>query len=344
MTYIIGEIGQNHNGSVKIAKQIIDSATSPIIEQLFNINLPIIDAVKLTKRDLNYELSDSQMTTPYVNKNSFGNTYGEHRAFLELSDEEHHELYDYAKSKGVDFIETLCAPSCLSILRLFQPDKLKVASRDLTNIPLLEAMAETKVPMIISTGMAGDKELDKAVETITKYHQELSILHCVSQYPTEPENVNLNTIAFLQEKYSNFTIGYSDHTIGIAMPIAAVAMGAQVIEKHITLDRKMKGTDQISSLGPDGLNRMIRDIRLLEKSMGKKEIFICKDVATAQKKLERSIATKKTLKKGDIIQEEDIHLLSPGDGYKWSDKKLLIGKYVTCNIPANEIIYPNMLS
>ena len=344
MTYIIGEIGQNHNGSVKIAKQIIDCATSPIVDQLFNINLPIIDAVKLTKRDLNYELSDSQMAAPYINKNSFGNTYGEHRSFLELSDEEHYELYDYAKSKGVDFVETLCAPSCLSILRLFKPDKLKVASRDLTNIPLLEAMAETKVPMIISTGMAGDKELNRAVETITKYHQELSILHCVSQYPTKPENVNLNTIAFLQEKYSDFTIGYSDHTIGIAMPIAAVAMGAQVIEKHITLDRKMKGTDQIGSLGPDGLNRMIRDIRLLEKSMGKKEIFICKDVATAKRKLERSIATNKALKKGDIIKEEDIHLLSPGDGYKWCDKKLIIGKSVTCNIPANEIIYSNMLS
>ena len=343
MTYIIGEIGQNHNGSVKIAKQIIDSATSPIVEQLFNINLSIIDAVKLTKRDLNYELSDSQMAAPYINKNSFGNTYGEHRAFLELSDEEHYELYNYAKSKGIDFVETLCAPSCLSILRLFQPDKLKVASRDLTNIPLLEAMAETKIHMIISTGMAGEKELDQAVETITKYHQELSILHCVSQYPTEPENVNLNTIAFLQEKYTEFTIGYSDHTIGIAMPIAAVAMGAEIIEKHITLDRKMKGTDQIGSLGTDGLNRMIRDIRLLEKSMGKKEIFICKDVDTAQKKLERSVATKRELKKGDIIKEEDIQLLSPGDGYKWSDKNLVIGKSVNCNIPANEIIYSNML-
>ena len=344
MTYIIGEIGQNHNGSVKIAKQIIDSATSPIVEQLFNINLSIIDAVKLTKRDLNYELSDSQMAAPYINKNSFGNTYGEHRAFLELSDEEHYELYNYAKSKGIDFVETLCAPSCLSILRLFQPDKLKVASRDLTNIPLLEAMAETKIHMIISTGMAGEKELDQAVETITKYHQELSILHCVSQYPTEPENVNLNTIAFLQEKYTEFTIGYSDHTIGIAMPIAAVAMGAEIIEKHITLDRKMKGTDQIGSLGTDGLNRMIRDIRLLEKSMGKKEIFICKDVDTAQKKLERSVATKRELKKGDIIKEEDIQLLSPGDGYKWSDKNLVIGKSVNCNIPTNEIVYSNMLS
>lgn len=344
MTYIIGEIGQNHNGSVKIAKQLINSATSPVVEELFKINLPIIDAVKLTKRDLKFELSNSQMSAPYINKNSFGSSYGEHRTFLELSDEEHHELYNYAKSKGVDFIETLCAPTCLSILRLFQPDKLKIASRDLTNIPLLEAMAETKIPMIISTGMAGEKELGCALETITKYHQNLSILHCVSEYPTKPENVNLNTITLLQEKYSEFTIGYSDHTIGIAMPIAAVALGAQVIEKHITLDRNMKGTDQISSLGPDGLNRMIRDIRLLEKSMGKKEIFICKDIAIAQKKLERSIATNRFIKKGEVIGKEDIHLLSPGDGYKWNDKKLLIGKSVNCNIPENEIIYPNMLS
>ena len=106
----------------------------------------------------------------------------------------------------------------------------------------------------------------------------------------------------------------------------------------------MKGTDQIGSLGTDGLNRMIRDIRLLEKSMGKKEIFICKDVDTAQKKLERSVATKRELKKGDIIKEEDIQLLSPGDGYKWSDKNLVIGKSVNCNIPANEIMYSNMLS
>ena len=121
-------------------------------------------------------------------------------------------------------------------------------------------------------------------------------------------------------------------------------MGAKIIEKHITLDRNMKGTDQISSLGPDGLNRMIRDVRLLEISMGKKEIFICDDVYPAQKKLERSIATKKAFKKGDVIQEEGIHLLSPGDGYKWNDKELLIGKSVNCNIPANEIIYPKMLT
>ena len=343
MTYIIGEIGQNHNGNVEIAKKIIDVVAKPVIDKLFDIQLPKMDAVKLTKRDLSYELSDSQMRRPYINKNSFAKTYGEHRAFLELNDEEHFEIYSYAKSENLDFVETLCAPSCLSMLKLFQPDKLKVASRDLTNLPLLQALAETNIPIIISTGMASDKELDEAIEVISKYHNDISILHCVSQYPTEPKNVNLNTITYLIEKYSDYTIGYSDHTIGIAVPTAAVSMGAKIIEKHITLDRNMKGTDQIGSLGPDGIFRMVRDLRLLEMSFGKKEIFISDDVKLARLKLERSIASNKRLYKGNIITENDIHLLSPGDGYKWSEKEQLIGKRVNCDIPKNELIYSNML-
>lgn len=343
MTYIIGEIGQNHNGNVEIAKKIIDVVAKPVIDKLFDIQLPKMDAVKLTKRDLSYELSDSQMRRPYINKNSFAKTYGEHRAFLELNDEEHFEIYSYAKSENLDFVETLCAPSCLSMLKLFQPDKLKVASRDLTNLPLLQALAETNIPIIVSTGMASDKELDEAIEVISKYHNDISILHCVSQYPTEPKNVNLNTITYLIEKYSDYTIGYSDHTIGIAVPTAAVSMGAKIIEKHITLDRNMKGTDQIGSLGPDGIFRMVRDLRLLEMSFGKKEIFISDDVKLARLKLERSIATNKRLYKGNIITENDIHLLSPGDGYKWSEKEQLIGQRVNCDIPKNELIYSNML-
>ena len=343
MTYIIGEIGQNHNGNVEIAKKIIDVVAKPVIDKLFDIQLPKMDAVKLTKRDLSYELSDSQMRRPYINKNSFAKTYGEHRAFLELNDEEHFEIYSYAKSENLDFVETLCAPSCLSMLKLFQPDKLKVASRDLTNLPLLQALAETNIPIIVSTGMASDKELDEAIEVISKYHNDISILHCVSQYPTEPKNVNLNTIKYLIEKYSDYTIGYSDHTIGIAVPTAAVSMGAKIIEKHITLDRNMKGTDQIGSLGPDGIFRMVRDLRLLEMSFGKKEIFISDDVKLARLKLERSIASNKRLYKGNIITENDIHLLSPGDGYKWSEKEQLIGKRVNCDIPKNELIYSNML-
>jgi len=344
MAYIIGEIGQNHNGSVDIAKKIVDAVAKPVTEELFGYELKRMDAVKLTKRDLKQELSASQMAVPYDNPNSFGKTYGEHREKLELNDEQHFEIYKYSKSFGLDFVETLCAVGCLSILKLFVPDRLKVASRDLTNLPLLAALGETKIPIILSTGMAGKKELDDAITTISKYHNNISILHCVSEYPTKPENVNLNTIVYLQKNYGQYTIGFSDHTIGIAAPLAAVAMGAKIIEKHITLDRTMKGTDQKGSLGPDGIFRMVRDIRVFEMSLGKEEIFIEPSVMASRIKLERSIATNKHIKKGDVITEEDIHMLSPGDGLKWSQKEEVVGKKALNDISFNEIIYPNMIT
>ena len=273
-TYIIGEIGQNHNGSVDIAKLIVELIARPVREDDFNIELKPMNAVKLTKRDLNEELTTSQMNRIYDTPNSFGRTYGEHRAFLELSDEEHYEVYKYAKEKGLDFVETLCAKGCMSLLKLFTPDYLKVASRDLTNLPLLEVMAETEIPIILSTGMAGKKELDDALEVITKYHSQISILHCVSQYPTHPDNLNLRTIEYLKKHYGQYRIGFSDHTVGISAPIVAVGMGAEIIEKHITIDRHMKGTDQAGSLGPDGVNRMVRDIRIAERWLGEEKLYI----------------------------------------------------------------------
>lgn len=342
-TYIIGEIGQNHNGSPHIAKKIIDMVAKPIIESDFNLQLHGMDAVKLTKRDLNEELTHSQMMKPYDSPHSFGKTYGEHRAFLELSDEVHFELYKYAKEKDLDFVETLCSKGCLSLLKLFTPDYLKVASRDLTNLPLLDAMAETKIPIILSTGMAGKAELDAALDVVTKHHSDISILHCVSQYPTEPKNTNLNTIKYLYKNYSQFIIGYSDHTVGIATPVAAVAMGARVIEKHITLDRTMKGTDQEGSLGPDGINRMVRDIRILNQAMGKEELYIEPSVTSAKIKLERSIATKRDMKTGETISESDIHLLSPGDGFKWIEKEKVIGKKLKQDLGRDELIYSNLI-
>lgn len=342
-TYIIGEIGQNHNGSVDIAKLIVELIARPVHVDEFPINLKPMNAVKMTRRDLNEELTTTQMNRIYDTPNSFGRTYGEHRAFLELDDEAHFEVYKFAKEKGLDFVETLCAKGCLSLLKLFTPDYLKVASRDLTNLPLLAAMAETKIPIILSTGMAGKKELDDALEVITHYHDDISILHCVSQYPTHPDNLNLNTILYLKEHYGKYHIGFSDHTIGISAPVVAVGMGAEIIEKHITIDRHMKGTDQAGSLGPDGVNRMVRDIRICEKWLGTKDLYIDKSVASAKVKLERSIATRKDLHIGDIITEDDLHMLSPGDGYKWSQVNEVIGKTVQVEIPANEVIYPNMI-
>jgi sialic acid synthase len=342
-TYIIGEIGQNHNGDVEIAKKLIDVVAAPVVDKLFGNKLKPFDAIKLTKRDLNEELSKSAMLRPYNNPNSFGKTYGEHRTFLELDDEEHYEVYLYAKEKGLDFVETLCAKGCFTIFRHFSPDKLKVASRDLTNLPLLEAMAETRIPMILSTGMGGKEELDNALNVITKYHSNITILHCLSQYPSEYKNINLNTIPYLKKTYPDYTIGYSDHSIGIAVPVVAVALGAEVIEKHITLDRNMKGTDQKLSLGPDGIARMTRDIRNIEQAMGEEGMFISDAVKETRIKLERSIASLREIKKGETITLDMIHLLSPGDGFKWVEKEEVIGKKAKADIPADEIIYPNMI-
>ena len=341
--YLIGEIGQNHNGSVDIAKLIIEGLDWKVKDELFNNDFRKFDAVKLTKRDLKYELSNSQMEKPYTGPNSFGSTYGLHREYLELSDEEHFEVYKYAKEKGFDFVETLCAPSCISILKYFTPDYLKVASRDLTNIPLLEVLSETDIPIIISTGMAGEKELDEALKTITKYHEKISILHCVSEYPTKPQNVNLNTILWLKEKYPQYQIGYSDHSIGISVPVAAYAMGADIIEKHVTIDRRMKGTDQKGSLAIDGCRRLIRDLRQMELSMGRKGIFIEGDVQQAKIKLERSIAASRDLLKGEILDESDLELRSPGDGVQWTDRQSIIGRELKRDVKSTEIIYPHYL-
>jgi sialic acid synthase len=342
-TYIIGEIGQNHNGSVDIAMQLIDAVAQPVVDKLFGEKLMPMDAIKLTRRDLNEELSASAMLKPYNSPNSFGRTYGEHRAFLELNDEQHFEIYQYAKAKGLEFVETLCAKGCLSMLRYFQPDRLKVASRDLTNLPLLEVMAETRIPMILSTGMGGREELDKALEVITRYHHNVSILHCLSQYPSEYSNINLLSITYLKNHYPDYVIGYSDHSIGIVIPAVAVAMGAEIIEKHITLDRNMKGTDHQGSLGVDGIYRMVRDIRNVEMSMGTEDFFISDVVKDTRTKLERSVATIAPVQKGEVILEQNLHLLSPGDGFKWEQRDSVIGKLAATDIPADEVIYPEML-
>ena len=188
--------------------------------------------------------------------------------------------------------------------------------------------------------MADQSALDNALKVISKHHENISILHCLSEYPANYKNLNLNTIKFLKKEYSKYKIGYSDHSIGIMVPVAAVALGAEIIEKHITMDRSLKGSDQAGSLESDGIRRMVRDIRNLEMSLGLENILISESVASSRKKLERSIATKVTLNKGDIISEENIHLLSPGDGFKWSEKEKVIGKTLLKNVLANELIYP----
>ena len=339
-TYIIAEIGQNHNGDINIAKKIIDQLDRYPYDEITGNRFNKVNAIKLTKRDLSEELSKEGMERPYVGPNSFGSTYGKHREFLELSYEEHVELGKYIKSKGFDFIETLCSVKCLSLLDMVEVDKIKIASRDLTNIPLLKALSKRPEPIIISTGMADEHDLLNALNILDpKETKNISILHCLSQYPAEYTNLNLNTIKYLHKNYSDtYKIGYSDHSLGTHIPVAAVAMGATIIEKHVTLDTKMKGTDHPGSANIETFIKMVHDIRALEFSLGDYIIECNPSVISAKNKLERSLAFNKDLKKGHTIREEDLHMISPGDGYSWDEKIFFIGKKLKTNVEYNTLL------
>ena len=336
-TYIIAEIGQNHNGDLRLAQQLIDMAAMPIFDKFNNRQLPGVNAVKFTKRDLSEELTAEAYNQPYDSPHAFGKTYGEHREKLELSYEQHAELEAYARSKGLDFIETLTSPKTLKLLDLLKLDAIKVASRDLTNLPLLEELARTGIRLILSTGMSGETELDEALEVITRHHENVAILHCVSEYPANYENLNLRTIPYFKQKYP-YEIGFSDHTIGIVMAPVAVALGATIIEKHITVNRDMKGSDHRASLEPEGLWRMVRDIRNVETALGEYGKPVPEVVQEARRKLERSLASKRDLEPGTIVKEDDLCLLSPGSGLRWRERHRIIGRRVKRPIPRHTIL------
>ena len=338
-TYIIAEIGQNHNGSLELARELIDMSAMKI-HHLGN-ELPGVDAVKFTKRDLSEEMSVAMAESKYQNANSYGKTYMEHRKALEFNDKEHGVLFDYAIAKGLQFVETICSIGAMSVLEYVKPAYVKIASRDLDNLPLVRALAETKIPLILSTGMANIYEIQRAIGTAARFHDDITVLHCVSEYPAPYEKLNLGSITYLKEELPGFKIGYSDHTSGVLAPSLGVAMGAEMIEKHITVDRQLKGTDHGASMDMEGLRRVVRDIRNTETATTPAE-YGHEHIET-HTRLRRSIAARRAMKTGEYITEEDITLLSPGSGVKWHDRQNLLGRRLIMDVDAHEIIYPAMV-
>lgn len=321
--YIIAEIGQNHNGEVRLAKKLIDMAVDCGA-----------NAVKFQKRDIPSELTKEAYNKPYDNPNSFGATYGEHRIFLELDEKQHLELKEYAQAKGITYFCTPCDVPSVELLERINCPFYKVASRDLTNVPLLDALSKTGKPVIISTGMASLSDIDEAIKVLKPRKDNFAILQCTSEYPCALENVNLKVIDTLKDKYG-FIVGFSDHTSGVVVSTTAAVMGAAIIEKHVTLDRTMKGTDQPGSLEKAGLSKLVEYIRATEMVMGDGIKVVNPVTAAAKTKLARSVTSAVDIKKGDILSVKMICLKSPGDGIKWVNKDIVIGKKALINIDAD---------
>lgn len=325
-TFVIAEIGQNHNGSVDIAKQLIDVAA-----------MHQADAVKSCKRDLSCELTAEAWNRPYEGPQSFGRTYGEHRQALELSPEQHAELMAYCKSKGMEYFCSACDSPSVDVMEQIGVNIYKVASRDLTNLPLLETMARTGKPIILAAGMATEEDIADALITIRKHHNRVIVLQCTSEYPTPYEDCNILAMHTIRRKFNVLT-GLSDHTIGIMTSSVAAALGACAVEKHLTLARYMKGTDHACSLEPDGLRRIVRDIRNCERALGNGVLEPAEGVRYAREKLGRSVVTRVPIAAGQKITEDMLGLKSPGTGLKWRDRDQIIGRTTKHPIAADALI------
>ena len=323
---VVAELGQNHNGSPTLAEQLVDAAA-----------WAGADAIKVVKRDLASELSQAASSRRYDSRHSFGSTYGEHRRALELTAESHAALAARARRHGLLYLATACDLPSSALVDGLGVDAFKIASRDLTNLPLLRDVAARCKPVILSTGMANLDEIDAAVTVMRRVDCPFALLQCTSLYPTPIDEVHLRTIDTLAARY-RVIVGFSDHTTGILLPPVAVSRGALIVEKHLTLDRNLKGTDHACSLEPDEFRQLVRNIRDVESALGRGDKPVASGVAIVRAKLGRSLVTRVPLTAGTRIEEPMLTLKCPGDGLSWLDRGRVLGRRLKRDLAADEML------
>jgi len=326
--FIIAEAGVNHNGDIEIAKKLVDVAFEAGADA---IKFQTFNAETLVTK--NAKQADYQTENIGKKESQF-----EMLKRLELKREYHQELFDYSTKKGIIFLSTPFSEGDVFFLDEIGLPLFKIGSSDTNNLPFLRDVAVMGKPMIVSTGMSELNDVLEAVSIIRKSGNEnMVVLHCTAQYPTPMNEVNLRAMLTIQEK-CDVLIGYSDHTVGIEVPIAAVALGATVIEKHFTLDRNMEGPDHKASLEPNELKAMVGAIRNIEKALGspnKKVSYVTMKVAEVAQK---SLIAAHDIQAGKIIQKSDVVIKRPGAGIKPKQLEELVGKKTLVNIPVDTII------
>lgn len=312
--FMIAEIGNNHNGDFELAKGLIMKAKEAGAE-----------AVKFQRRTLDQVFTKEALDAPYNKPSSLGATYGEHRAKLELTREQFLDLKAFAKKLDLIFFCTPFDRLSVEFLEDIGVDAYKIASFDVTNVPLIELVAQQNKPIILSTGMSTMEEMDEAVETILRHNNRLVILHCVSIYPTPDDKLDLGVIPVIKRRYRPLPVGYSGHETDILPTLTAVSLGAKVIERHFTMDKSMTGPDHVLSLTPDEMSRCIKDIRRIETMMGEEKSLDEEEVKTRDKH-SKSLVAARTIPAGSQITLEMITVKSPGTGLKPNMIHKIVGK------------------
>ncbi len=302
--FVIAEIGINHQGDVEIAKQMIDAA-----------KLCGADAVKFQKREITAILTKEALDKPYCGYASFGNTYGEHRQKLELSRENYWDLKKHCEDRKIILLASAWDETSADFLEELGVPAFKIASADVTNIPLLMHIAKiayhASKPVILSTGMSNLDEVDRAVDIFKD--NELIIMQCTSTYPCEVRDINLNAMLMMRERYGKL-VGLSSHEWSIVIPVVATVLGACMIEKHFTLNKTWKGSDHAGSLEPYPFQKMVRDIGEAARAMGSPDKRLLEVEVPIRNKLAKSIVTTRHIQKGESIGWDMMTTKSPGTG------------------------------
>ena len=309
--YFIAEAGINHNGSLDIAKKIIQMAS-----------VHGASAIKFQKRDPTKLWSKEYLNRKYNNDFSFGQTYGEHKDFLEFDDEQYFELKKHADKYNIDFLVSAFDIDNLKfIIEELNVPAIKIASPFISHIPYLKEASKYNLPIFLSTGMHNIKEIDKAVE-ILKKNENLALMQCTSVYPLNTADINLKVLESYKERY-NCYIGYSGHDSGVITPLVAAFLGAVVIEKHVTLDRGMRGADHGASLESRGLELTIKYIKSGLLSLGSKEKIVTIEELKNREKYCFSSKAKTEIQEGEIFTKENLGLKSPRNEESLSYYELL---------------------
>ena len=328
--FIIAEAGVNHNGNVEIAKKLIDIAigvgANAVKFQTFKAEKVISKFAQ--KAEYQYKITDKNETQLEMVKR------------LELDVDAHKELIHYCKKKGLMFLSTPFDIESIGLLNELEVEILKIPSGEITNLPYLRKIGSLNRNIIISTGMADLEEIGKALDILLESgtsKDNITVLHCNSEYPTPFEDVNLTAMLTIRDTF-RVNIGYSDHTPGIEIPIAAVALGATVIEKHFTLNKDMDGPDHKASLGPDELKSMVTAIRNIEKSLGDGIKRPSPSELKNRPLVRKSIIAGMDIKEGDMLTENNITVKRPGIGINPMEWDNVIGRKAIHDFKEDELI------
>ena len=330
-TFIIAEAGVNHNGKVELAYKLIDVAVEAGADA---VKFQTFRAENIVTKHA--EKAEYQKETTNNNESQY-----EMIKNLELSKKQHIELMQYCMKKEIQFLSTPFDLDSISLLHELNIPLFKIPSGEITNYPYLKKIALLNKPLIMSTGMATLAEVDDALRVLFKFglaRDLITLLHCNTEYPTPIKDVNLKAMQTMKSAFPGVKVGYSDHTLGIEIPIAAVALGATVIEKHFTLNRNMPGPDHRASLEPNELKQMVQVIRNIEMALGDG----IKDVSESEKQnklvARKSIVAKIIICKGDVFSENNLTVKRPGIGISPMRWEEVIGKAVKKDFQEDELI------